>query len=328
MTARIRSKAASALVVLGVALLAGCGDGSGPGSGDASTRAERHAAADKLIRQVHGPNPKASSGRIDATIDLNIKDSPRYGGLTQITADGVWNLPDGATVPDVELDVGLSLGGSALGGTLVIADGVGYIKLGDSGYKLPDAISRKLVAPAAAANNGLTKAAAMFYVNPQNWVKDAQLGADTSVAGVDVQRITGEIRPELAFLDLSRLVRFLTSIHVTQALGLPTALGPKLRAALVRSVTLAKGEALIGASDHVLRKAHLLGKAVVAPRDRKLLFGATSATLEATVDISDVGAPKQISVPTRLDPYSSLQLSLSALGEAVRRKTARAEDKS
>lgn len=316
MTTQIRSKALAALAVVGAGTLAACGGGSGSGGG--STPAERHAAAERLIRQVHDVNPKASSGRVDATIDLRIKGVSRFRGLIEVTADGVWDLRDGATVPDVDLDVGLSLNHQALGGSLVIAGGRGYVKLDNSGYKLPDAISRALVAPAAAAHNGLTKTAAMFYVNPQNWQRNAQLVGDTSVAGEPVQRITGEIRPDLAFRDLGRLVHFLARIHVMQALGLPTSLGPKLRAALVRSVTLAKGDVLIGTSDHVLRRAHLDGRAVVAPRDRKILWGARSATLSATINVSDVGAPEDIRAPTQLDSYANLQLSLNALAEAVR----------
>lgn len=323
MTELVRSKTFAALALLAAAMLSGCG-----GSADADTTAspaERRAAAQQLIAQVHDVNPKAGSGRIDATIDLHVKGDSRFAGTTEITASGAWNLPDGATVPDLELDVGLSLNDAALGGTLVVADGKGYIKLGNSGYKLPDTISRDLVAPARDAQNGLTKTAAMFYVNPQNWQRSAELVGETTVAGERVQKITGEIDPDLAFLDLARLVRFLTSINVTQALGLPTELGPELRAALVRSVTLAKGAVWIGSSDNVLRKAHLVGKGVVAPRDRELLFGATSAALDATVNISDVGRPQVISAPTQLEPYSSLQLSLSALAEGVRRQTQRAE---
>ena len=163
----------------------------------------------------------------------------------------------------------------------------------------------------------------MFYVNPQNWQRNAQLTGDATVAGLRVQKITGDIDTDLAFLDLARLTRFLTLIGVTQALGLPAELGPKLRAALVRSVTLAKGEVWIGKSDHVLRRGHLRGKAIVAPRDRRLLFGATSATLDATVDISEVGAPQEISAPAQLHSYSSLQLTLSALAEGTRRQARR-----
>lgn len=319
MTAQIRPIAIAVLALLGAAALAACGTDSVA----TSSTAARHAAAQKLIRVVHGVNPKAASGRIDATIDLRITGDSRYAGLTQVSANGVFDLPDGASVPDIELDVSLSRADQLLGGALVVHDGRGYVKLGEVGYELPPAISRTLVAPATTARNGLTKAAAMFHVNQQNWQRNAQLVGEATVVGERVQKITGEIRPELVFLDLARLVRFLTRIGVTQALGLPTELGPKLRAALVRSVTLAEGAVWIGKDDHVLRKATLRGRAVVAPRDRSLLFGARGATLRATVDISEVGAPQVIAAPAQRGSYADLRLSLSALAEASRRDAGR-----
>ncbi|HEX4363432.1 MAG TPA: hypothetical protein VHZ75_02715 [Solirubrobacteraceae bacterium] len=321
MTRRIRSKPAAVLVaLLGTTALAACG-GSSSGSGGASgDPAASHAAAQKLIAQAIATNPKASSGRIDGTIDLKIKGVPRFKGTTEVTADGAYNLPDGASVPDFTVDVGLTLAGGGIGGTLLLADSKGYIKLGETGYKLPDSISQKIVAPAANADNGLTKTAAMFYINPQNWQEDAHLVGSGTVAGESVQEITAKIRPDRFFADIARLTHLLTLLHVTQATGLPTVLGPKVRAALVRSVTVAKGEVWIGTSDHVLRKAHLTGTIVVAKRDRKLLAGVTGGALDATINVSDVGDPQTITAPTQLGSYSALQLSLSALGEAVRKQ--------
>ncbi len=317
MIPQIRFVALAALAVLGAASLTGCGASTDAGA--SSSVGERRAAAQRLIDVVHDVNPRARSGRINATIDLNITGSPRFGGPTQITANGVFDLPDGASVPDLDLDVSLARGDRLIGGSLVVADATGYIKLGNSGYKLPAAISRALVAPASAAKNGLTKTAAMFYVNPQNWQRNAQLVGDATVAGERVQKITGEVDPNAAVLDLARLTQFLTRIGVTQALGLPTKLGPKLRAALVRSVTLAEGAVWIGKDDHVLRKAYLRGRGVVAPRDRDLLFGATGATLQATINISEVGEPQEISAPAALGRYADLRLSLAALAEAAHR---------
>ena len=323
MTVQIRSKCAAVLVaLLGSATLAACGGGSSSGSGAAGgNTAASHAAAQKLIAQAIAVNPKASSGRIDATVDLKIKGVPRFKGTTEVTADGAYNLPDGASVPDFTVDVGLTLSGGGIGGTLLLANSKGFIKLGDTGYKLPDSISQKIVGPAANANNGLTKTAAMFYINPQSWQKNAQLVGKATVAGEGVQEITADIRPDRFFADIARLTHLLTLLHVTQATGLPTALGPQVRAALVRSVTLAKGEVWIGTSDHVLRKAHLAGKIVVAKRDRKLLAGVTGGTLDAVINVSDVGDQQTIAAPTQLGSYSALQLSLSALGEAVRKQT-------
>jgi len=323
MIAQIRSMACVVAGLLAAATLAACGGGSSSDSGgaDKGDPAASHAAAEKLIEQAIARNPKASSGRIDGTIDVVVKGVPGFKGTTEVTASGTYDLPDGASVPDFDIDVGLVLNDGAIGGAIVLADRQGFIKLGNQGYKMPDAISRKLAEPAPAARNGLTKTAAMFYINPQDWQENAQLVGATSVAGESVQHIKADLQPKRFFLDMARLTRFLTLINVTQAVGLPQRLGPEVRAALERSVTVAKGEVWIGTADHVLRKARAQGKLVVAKRDRKLLSGMTSATLDVMVDITEVGEPHTIRAPTQLDPYSSLQLSLSALGEAVRRQT-------
>ena len=317
MTAQIRLLAAMAVVLVGGAGVAACGEST---SASGETPAARRAAAQKIIGQALAVNSKADSGRITLTGDLDVKGIARLDGPIEATVDGRFNLPDGETVPDFAFDVGLSHKDHALGGGIVLKDGTAYVTLGSVGYRIPDEITRTLTAPAADANNGLTKTAAMFHVNPQDWQRDAQLTGATTVAGEPVQRIESEIRPELAFLDLARFVRFLTRLGVTQALGLPAELGPELRAALVRSVTLARGQVWIGSDDHVLRRAHLEGRGVVAPRDRELLYGATSAKLQADVSITDVGVPQDISVPKQIDSFASLQLALSALGESVRKE--------
>jgi hypothetical protein len=326
MSAQIRSLALAALALLCAASLAACGDSSSA-SRDTSDPAAARTAAAKIIRQAHAVNPAAHSARIDMTVDLHIKGVPRFEGPIEITAGGRYDLPDGATVPDFDFDVGLTMKDQALGGAIVLKDGTAYVKLGNVGYKIPAAITRVLTAPAADANNGMTKTAAMFHINPQNWQRDARVTGTTSIAGESVQEIQAGIRPKVAFADLARFVHFMSLLHVTQALGLPTELTPQMQAALVRSVTRAKGAVWMGTSDHVLRKAHLEGEGTVAPRDRRLLLGATGATLAADVSVTDVGAPQQISAPKQLQPYSSLQLTLSALGEAVRRDVRAADRK-
>ena len=317
---RTRVKAFVLVALLGATMLAACGDDSPSDGGGAfeGTAAERRTAADKIIRQAIAANPKARSGRIEGTIDLQIKGVPRFKGTTQVTANGVYDLPSGASVPDFDIDVGLSLNDDGIGGALVLADKTGYIKLGNTGYKLPASISQQIVAPAEAADNGLTKTAAMFYINPQDWQRDARVVGDASVGGTTVEHVTAEIRPDRLFRDVGRLTHLLTLLGVTRAVGLPTELGPKIQAALVRSVKAAKGEVWVGKSDHVLRKARLQGELAVAERDRALLGGVTGATLDAVINVSEVGAPQKISAPTQLGSYSALQLSLSALAESVR----------
>jgi hypothetical protein len=319
MQATFRPFASAAAALLSATALSACG-GAIAATNHSAGAVDSRAAADQIIAQAVGDNPQARSGRISGSVDVDMAISglPLLDGQTQITADGVYALPDGASVPDLDIDVGLVHNDHALGGAIVLDDRTGYVKLGTTGYKVPDDITHALTEPAVGARNGLTKLGAMFYINPQDWQRNARLVGETTIAGETVEHITADINPQAFFLDVSRMVRALARLHVPQALGLPTELGPKLRAALARSVTVAEGEAWIGKDDHVLRKARADGKLVVAERDRDLLYGLRKASIAANLDVSEVGDAHTITVPRSLGSYSSLQLALSALAESVR----------
>jgi hypothetical protein len=319
MTGHFRSTIAVLTAVLGATTLAACG---GSSSDSDTSGASAHAAADKLIAQVVGTNPAADSARISGTVDVDILGGRQpLTGPTQITADGTYDLPSGASVPDLDIDVGLKHADQALGGAIVVSDKTGYIRLGPTGYKIPGSIASKLVEPAEDAQNGLTKTGAMFFINPQEWQTNARLVGETKLKGETVQHIKADVDAKAFFTDLSRIVRLLRRLHITQALGLPNALGPKQVAALARSVTSASGEAWIGKDDHVLRRLRARGEMVVSSKDRKLLFGIRRAKLDAALDISEIGDVPPISAPKEVNSYSSLQLTLSALGEYVRNLT-------
>ena len=132
--------------------------------------------------------------------------------------------------------------------------------------------------------------------------------------------IRAEIRPELFFADIARLTNLLTRLQITQAVGLPTALGPKVRAALVRSTTAREGRGVDRHEGPRAAQGPSRGQDRRRVTDRKVLGGITSATLDAVVNVTDVGSPQNIGAPSERGSYSSLQLSLSALGEAVRNK--------
>jgi hypothetical protein len=318
MQAKVRPFMAAAAALLSAIALSACG-GAGATSGDSA--ADSHAAADRIIAQAVGDNPQARSGKISGAVDvdMDISGLPALDGRTQITADGAYALPDGASVPDLDIDVGLLHNDQALGGAIVLDDRTGYVKLGTTGYRVPDDIAHDLSEPAVAAHNGLTKLGAMFYINPQDWQRNARLVGESQIGGETVEHITADIDPQAFFLDVSRMVSALARLHVPQALGLPTELGPKLRAALARSVTVAEGEAWIGKDDHVLRKARAHGKLLVADEDRDLLYGLRRASISANLDVSDVGGSQTITPPSTLGSYSALQLALTALADAARK---------
>jgi hypothetical protein len=325
MTTNVHGRLLAVVALLAALTLAACGGGDDSSSSDngsktpsASDKAQNRKDMARLIKQAYGPNEKASSGRLDGTIDLEVKGVPRYKGPIEITASGGFELPDGAEAPEFRMDVGLVLNDHAIGGELVLAGGDGFIQLGTTGYKLPEPITAKIAAPASALDNGLVKTAGMFFIRPDRWERNGRIVGDATVEGVATEHAKAEIRPGRFFEDVARLVRLLTMLRVTEAVGIPQAVTPAQRAALGRSVQSASGEVWVGKEDHVLRKAHLEGKLVVAKKDRKVLGGMTSATLTAEVFIREVGTPQNIKGPGQLGRYADLQLALDALGESIR----------
>lgn len=328
MYAHVRLRAALAVPVVVAALaLAACGGGgsSSPSSGksgeSAADKAANAKAVNKLVKQAFGPNEKARSGQVNATIDIDVKGVKRWKDPIEITLDGAYELAPGASVPDFKLEAGLLLRDQAYGGAILLNNRKAYLQVGTTGYLQSAKIAQQLAAPAPKYKNGMTKTAGMFYVNPNSWRRNTKIVGDADVAGETTTHVTADIRTDRFFADMSKLIDLLTALRITEISGLPTKITPKQQAALVRSVTTAKGDVYFGKTDHVLRKAHLVGTIVVAPRDRKILGGMKRARAVADFNLSEIGESqaKNIKVPADLGSDRDLQLTLDALAESIKK---------
>lgn len=305
-------------------VLAACGGDDGAstrsGGGDAGLSAQDNArAVGKLVRQAFGPNEKARSGKVDATVDIDVEGVARWKDPIQISLNGSFELPEGETVPDFDLEASLLLGEQAYGASLLLVDRKAYIQVGTTGYRQTDAIAAKIAGPAPSKDNGLTKTAGMFHLNPQSWRKNTKIVGDADVAGEPTTHVTADVRADRFFRDMSRLVDLLTALRVTEISGLPAAITPAQQRVLVRAVRSAKGDVYFGKDDHVLRKARLRGSVVIPRRDRRTVGGMSSAKAVAEFNISEVGEPQDIEVPADLGSDADLQITLDALAESIRK---------
>lgn len=307
-----------ALSVLLVAVLVGCGGGDSS-SGDKATAdkggAPNSPEVKKLIRQTFGPNAKAKSGNISAIVDIAVKGNPRYKEPIQVSLVGPFSDAEGQ--PETKLDVSLGLRGGILGGDIYLKGDKVYIGLGSTAYEVPTSIATPLRGPLQKDGNTLDAILGVFNINPDQWAKNPRIVGNERVAGIDTIHGTAEINAENVFLDLATLAKRLTSLRITDITGLPREVDARDRAALARSVKKATGDVYTGADDHVLRRAKITALLRPSAQDRKLLK-FSSINVAATVDITDVGSPQKISVPSNHGSYDALQLSLDALAEAVR----------
>lgn len=296
-------------VVVAALALGACGGGSsnqaassgGSGGGGGAGNAKQ---AEALIKQTFGANPKATSGKIDATIDITVKGVPKFRDPVSLTTTGPFSAVAGSTLTDTDFSLGLEMGPKAYGAGLTTSNDKAYLNLGSTAYALPASIVATMRQAAHNAGNALTKTVAPFYIHPELWERNPVVVGNENLAGVDVVHVSADINAAQLFLSASRFTRILTRLNVTGISGLPRAIGPAAQKALVRSVKTAHGDIYTGASDHVLRRAQLKMTLAVAPADRKVLGGITSATVAARLDVTDVGSPQKITVFKNHRPYA------------------------
>ena len=304
--------------VLLVAVLAGCGgDDASTGSTAAADKggAANSPEVKKLIRQTFGPNAKAKSGNISAIVDITVKGHPRYREPIQVSLVGPFSNAEGQ--PETKLDVSLGLRGGILGGDMYLKGDKAFIGLGSTAYEVPVSIAAPLRKPLEKDGNALDAILGVFNINPDRWARNPRIVGNERVAGVDTIHGSAEINTKSLFLDLATLAKRLTSLRITDITGLPRQVDARDRAALARSVKTATGDIYTGAEDKVLRRAKLNVLLEPSAKDRRILK-FSGVKVAATLDISDVGTPQKISVPSNRGSYDALQLSLDALAEAVR----------
>lgn len=314
---RLRARLAVVPLLL-VTALVGCGGDSKSDeqSSGAQTNAVNSPEVKKLIEETFGPNENATSGKLSGTIDIVVKGAPRYREPVQVTLSGPFNQ-SGSSPAEANLSVGLQLRGGAIGGELVLIDDRVLIGLGSSAYTIPPSIAGPIRRPLAKTSNGLGSVLAVFGVAPQRWAKNPRIVGNERIAGEDTIHGTAEIDTSRFFLDVAKLAKVLTSLRITEIVGIPTVVDRQARQALVRSVTSATGDVYTGAEDKVLRQAAFDIALKPSAKDRGIL-GFSSLTLKGQMNVTEVGTPQKIEAPRIAGTFDDLQTTFDALAEAVK----------
>ena len=209
---------------------------------------------------------------------------------------GRFSDASGTALGDWDLLLGLEAHGLVYGAGMTSSADRPILNIGSTAFVVPETTVALMRASAGQAQNGLTKILAGFGLRPQLWVRGARIVGHETLGGVAVDHLTFAADPTRVLRDAARFTQLLTALGVTRLGDLPQAIGPAAQAALARSVTSAQGNAYIGTSDHVTRRARITLTLAVPAADRAALAGISSASVEVNLDVSEVGAPQQIRV--------------------------------
>ena len=235
-------------------------------------------------------------------------------GYEQFSAgvSGPFRYRKDASLPDYEVKIGAR----DYGVTLTSVGGRSYVSLGTTGYRLPDAVRRRLVRSAAKGRNGLTRTLEQFGIAPWRWETDRVAAGTGRLDGVAVRHVTTGANVGRILRDANTLLGFMRSLGITRAIGLPPEIAPRARRAIVRSVTKFAGESWVGTKDHVLRRAGFDMDFVVPKSRRAAVGGITRGHVSGRLNITEVGKRQRIRAPAAVGPFADFQVGLDALGDA------------
>jgi hypothetical protein len=307
MPRRLRLLVLGALLAL-VPILAACGQGGAQATGGPS--------AQQVLAQAFAGASQVRSGQLD----LVVRVQPRGGDATPLLlrVTGPFARRGPRELPRLDLNLDLRARGQRLAAGLTFTGRHAFVQVLGTPYRVPDGYVQQLLAQARAASSGRAGAAPSLPalgIDPMAWLRDPRVVGQEEVAGTRTDHVTAGVDVPRLLADLDRL---------RGALGAAAQpLTPAERDQVAHAVRSARLDVFSGARDHVLRRLRLT--ADVAGLDAQALGGARAATLDLTLQLTDVNAPVRIAAPAGARPFGQLLQAFGALGGLGGRPGASAE---
>lgn len=314
----------AALLLVVIALTASaCGGGGGSSSG-ASGSGDGSAAA--LLKDTFGQGHQIRSGRVDATLDVDLKGWAVLATPLDLHLNGPFESNGGNQLPDFALDVDFG-GEQPITIGAVFAQGGGYLTIEGQAFNLGqstyDAFRKgyekaKQEAAASSSAPANTSSLSALGIAPIRWLSDPKEVGEEDVSGTPAVHLSSGVDVPKLLADVSTLLGKAKSVTsgASAATGtdVPTQLSAEQRELIAKSVTSAKVDVWTGKSDHTLRKVAVAIE-VAVPEDLKdRANGLTTGHVNLTIAIAQLNQDQAISKPAGAKPISQLRSALQQSG--------------
>lgn len=293
------------------------------GGGDSSSSGGSGGDAAALMKDTFGSGHPIRSGRVDATLDVDLKGWSVLSTPLNLHLDGPFQSNGGNRLPDFALDV--DFGGTqpvTLGA--VFAQGGGYLSIegqafdvGKTTYEAFKKGYEKAKADSARQSKDSTTLSALG-VQPIRWLKDPKKVGEEDVAGTPAVHLASGVDVPKLLTDLSTLLDKAKS--VTSAGGaatgtnVPTQLSAQQRELIAKSVRSAKVDVWTGTKDHTLRKVAVDIRIDVPDELEDQANGLTTGRVGFTLSLAQLNQAQKISKPAGARPISQLRDVLAQSG--------------
>jgi len=286
-------------------LLAACGDSGDDGGASATSSAQR-----TLEKTFGATATSIDRAKIVASVRLDPEGLLKLGGPIAIDVDGPFAAPTRSSASRFDLALKATLGGDTFQGAAISTGSKSFLKLDDTTYSLGSGTRRAHATSSAETSHPGLKS---LGIDPLRWVTGIRSEGAETVAGVDTQRLAGDVDAKRLLADVGTLL---------DKAGAEL-LSPELLGQIGDAVKSAKVDIWTGSDDSILRQLKVVVRFAFEPAQSPIV-GLDGGLLTVKVRLDDVnGAPVQIAAPTGTRPLTEvtgaggLTALLGGLGAAI-----------
>jgi hypothetical protein len=292
----VRTAPIVVVLLAAVALMAGCGGGSGSSK-------DARALLDKAFHQ------SITSADMTLNIEAKVNGIPQLQQPINLKVAGPFQSNGKGKLPSFNWQVSVSGGGQAFSGGIISTGDNAFVNFQGTNYE----VGKTTVAQfnqQLSQNSGPGRSLKDYGIDPQAWVKDPTEEGSENVNGVDTTHVKASVDIGRMFSDFNKTIQKAGSMSTSA----PQQLSPATIQKIQDVVKNPKFDIYVGKSDNKIRRLSVSVDFQI-PSDQQAKFrGAQGGTLSFSVDFAKVGEKQTITPPTGARPISELQQQLGGLG--------------
>jgi hypothetical protein len=298
----LRTVVALALGALAAAI-AGCGGSSQP-------------SVQSIVNDTFHSHKQIQSGQLKLSFDLSASGLAGVSAPVALTASGPFESVAANRLPHFDLALSITTSGHTLHVGATSAAGNFYLGLEGDSFQMPHSTLQALQQGYAqsskeAASSGPSTFATLG-VNPGDWLEHTVRMGETDLGGARTIHLVAGLNLTRFLGDAARL----SGASGKLGLGSSSSLGLSLAQAqaLEHSISSARVDLYTGAEDHLLRSLEVHATIAASGQNSKELDGLSHATLDLSLQLSNLNQHQAITAPANPHPVSQLISLLRQLG--------------
>jgi hypothetical protein len=306
----IRLLATLLALSLSAIAIAACGDDNSSGGG---------ADAQSVLKETFGPNHPIRSGRLDLSLNLDLKGIPRLTDPVGVRLSGPFQSNGPGTLPNFQFGLDVDAGGRAFSAGAISTGTAGYLTFEGVAFDLGRDLYQSFKkgyeqAAKSSKDKSNTPSLGALGIKPLDWLKNAETKDGEEVGGAQTDHVAADVDVPAFLDDVSRLLEKARGLQLNGAGAVPNSLTPQQRRDIARSVKSAKVDVWSGKDDKTLRKVALDLQLDVPEDVRSKVGGLQGGRITFQFTIAALNEPQKVTAPSDARPLSQLTQVLGQLG--------------